>query len=81
MTERKTLKELDINKATFYALYGIDPILESINGRVVFTFPICDDLYRLMDNYNSNVSVPVLDFVTQLKALRGQMLTLRGAKQ
>jgi len=78
-TEQKALKVLDINQASFFALCGIPPILELINGRVIFNFPVSNKIYRLMDNYNSNVNVPILDFVTTLKSLRGQMLTMRSS--
>ncbi len=80
-TKQKTLKELDINRATFYALHGVNPEFEVNNGRVVFVFPVSDEIYKLMDFYNSNVQVNVLDFVTKLKELRGKMLTLRGGQR
>ena len=79
-TEQKTLKVLDINQASFFTVCGIQPILELLNGRVIFKFPVTDKIYKLMDDYNSNVKIPILDFVTTLKSLRGQMLTMRGQK-
>ena len=77
-TEQKTFQTLDIGLASFLDLHYLPSTLEVNNEKVVFTFPISDDLYKLITNYNSNMSVPVLDFVTTLKKLRGQMLTLRG---
>lgn len=77
-TERKTLQTLDLYLSAFLSLSGIPPKLEVNNGKVVFVFSVSDDLYELMMNYNSNVNVPVIDFVTAVKALRGQMLTMRG---
>lgn len=79
-TEQKTFQTLDIGLASFLELNNLPLTLEVNNGKVVFTFPVCDDLYKLMTNYNSNSSIPVLDFVTTLKKLRGQMLTMRGRK-
>ncbi len=79
-TEKKTLQILDIWLSSYFSLCGIPPKLELNNGRVVFTFPVTDTLYRLMTEYNSNVDVPVTDFVTIVKTLRGQMLTMRGRK-
>ena len=80
-TEQKTLQTLDLYLSAFLSLSGIPPALEVNNGKVVFTFLVSDDLYKLMMNYNSNVSVPVTDFVTVVKTLRGQMLTMRDTKQ
>lgn len=79
-TEQKTYQTLDIGLASFLDLHYLPAKLELNNGRVVFTFPISDGLYKLITNYNSNVTVRILDFVTTLKKLRGQMLTMRGAR-
>ena len=78
--EQKTFQTLDIWLSSYLSLCGIHPNLEVNNGKVVFTFPISDDLYKLMMNYNGNVNVPVADFVTTVKSLRGQMITLRGQR-
>ena len=80
-TEQKTFQTLDIWLASFLSLCGIQPNLEINNGKVVFTFPVSDDLYKLMVNFNSNVNVPVTDYITSTKALRGQMLTMRNNKE
>lgn len=69
-----------LNSKAFLDLHYLPLTLEVNNGKVVFTFPISDDLYKLIANFNSNVTVPVLDFVTVLKKLRGQMLTMRGRR-
>jgi hypothetical protein len=75
-----TFQLLDIYIAAFLILLGIHPKLELNNGRVVFVFPATDDVYKAIANYNSNVNVPVADFVTAVKSLRGQMLTLRDGR-
>ncbi len=77
-TEQKSIQILDIYLSAYFSLCGISPKLEINNGRVVFVFSVSDDLYKLMVNYNSNVNVPVTDFVTTVKTLRGQLLTMRG---
>jgi hypothetical protein len=73
----KIFSSLDIYLSSFLALHGIEPALEVRNGKVVFVFDATDNLYRLMNRYNSNDSVPVADFVTSVKTLRGKMLTVR----
>jgi hypothetical protein len=79
--EERLFTTLDIYLASFLALNKLPPTLELKNGRVVFTFPATDHLYKLTVDFNSNAPVPVVDFVTTVKILRAQMLTMRGGKQ
>jgi hypothetical protein len=79
--EQRLFTTLDIYHAAFLSLNRIPPTLELRNGRVVFIFPACDELYKLTMNFNSNVNVPVADFVTMIKTLRGQMLSMRGRRE
>lgn len=79
-TETKTLSTLDLYLSSFLTLHGIQPELETNNGRVTFNFKVTDELYSLSNAYNGNEPVPVADFVTAIKTLRGQMLTLRGQR-
>lgn len=80
MVEIKTLQMLDLYMASFLAFHGIEPLLETNNGKVVFTFPVTDDLYRLITKYNSDEKTPVNSFVTTVKMLRGRMLSMRGQR-
>ena len=77
-TTFQTFKTLDIYLSAFLAISGIRPTLEVNNGKVLFTFSVTEDLYTFITSYNSNMAVKVTDFVTAIKALRGQMLTIRG---
>ena len=77
-TRQKKFTTLDINSAAYLELNGIPAELENQNGRVIFAFPISDKLYELARAFNSNSPVPVADFVTALKSLRGRMLSARG---
>lgn len=74
----KTLSLLDIHLSAFLSLHGLQPELKINDGRVTFNFPVMDNLYKLMDAYNSNAPTPIADFVVSVKILRGQMLTLKG---
>jgi len=76
-TQKKTIETLDLYLSAYLSLCGIPPKLEINNNRVVFVFPADSDLYKLISNFNSNVNVPVVAYVTQIKMLRGQMLTMR----
>lgn len=81
-TADKTFQTLDIYLSSFLSLWGFHPRLEvNDNGKVIFVFKLTDDLGKFMTNYNNNDPVPVADFVTTIKTLRGQMLTKRGRKQ
>jgi hypothetical protein len=75
MAKTKTFSTLDIYLASFLSLHNQDVILELQNGKVVFTFESTDTLYRLMNQFNSNEELPVLDYTTAIKSLRGKMLT------
>lgn len=83
MTERdlKVFSTLDLYISSFLALHGLEPRLEVNNGKVVFTFPATDDLYRLIARYNSDEKTPANSFVTTVKMLRGQMLSMRGQRK
>jgi hypothetical protein len=75
------ISTLDLYLASFLTLCGIHATLEVKDSRVIFNFPSTDELHKLIMNYNSNVNVPVADFVTAIKTLRGQMLTMRGDRK
>ncbi|MBF0487209.1 MAG: hypothetical protein HQK98_03525 [Nitrospirae bacterium] len=70
----------DINLSAFLTLKGITPDLTLTSGRVIFEFPITDELYNEVKAYNTNELVPCLDFISALRRLRGQMLSMRGQK-
>ena len=77
MAETRTINLLDIYLSSFLALHGIEPKLEARAGKVVFVFEAEDQVYKLMNLFNGNVDVPVADFVTAVKTLRGKMLTAK----
>jgi hypothetical protein len=77
MAKIKTFSTLDIYLASFLTLHDQEVTLELQNGKVVFTFESTDTLYRLMNDFNSNEDVPVLNYTTVIKTLRGKMLTAK----
>jgi hypothetical protein len=80
MAKDRRFSTVDINLSSFLELNGLQASLELNNGKVIFVFPANDTLYKFLEDYNSNSLVPVGDFVTRLKILRGQMLTMRGQR-
>ena len=77
MATTKTFSTLDIYLASFLSLHDVQPQLEDNNGKIIFTFEATETVYRLMNLFNGNVDVPVADFVTTVKTLRGKMLTAK----
>ena len=68
---------LDIYLASFLSLNHLEPQFQIRGGKVVFSFEVTSDLYRMMTDFNENSPVPVADFVTSVKVLRGKMLTMK----
>ncbi len=81
MAKTQVINLLDIYLSSFLSLHGVEPTLELKNGKVIFTFESTDQVYRLMNLFNSNKPVPVADFVTVVKTLRGKMLTAKESIQ
>lgn len=73
----KIFTTLDIYLASFLSLYNLEPKLETRGGKVLFALEATADLYRIMTHFNEKAPVPVGDFVTVVKVLRGKMLTMK----
>jgi len=78
MVTKKNCSTRDINEAAYLKFHGIPINLELINNLVVFTTPISDELYRLIDAYNQNDPVPILDYAAILRSLRAQMFAIKA---
>lgn len=68
----------DIHQAAYLILNGIEANVTKQGTRVVFEFPGKQAVFALMQKYNENPPVNILDFVSHLRRLRAQMLTMRG---
>lgn len=79
--EPRKLPIWDINLASFLKLHNIPINLHKVSGRVVFEIPATDESYRLMEAYQANPPVNVLDFVSVLRELRGRMVSQRDPKR
>jgi len=75
--EYEKLPILDIHQAAYLNLNGIKPVLTKQGTRVVFEFPGTQKVFALIQKYNGNPSVNILDFVSHLRRLRSQMLAAR----
>lgn len=76
--KQKNFTTLDLYLSAFLESNGIKAELENINGRVVFSFPASDDLYKLANAFNSNEPIPIADYIATFKTLKARMLSMRG---
>jgi hypothetical protein len=64
--------------ASFIYSCGLEPTLESERpNQLVFSFPAGPELDRLILNFNNNVTIPVLDFSSAIKTVRGRMNSMK----
>lgn len=77
MKGQRTFSTLDVHIAAYLELHGISAELINLNGRIVFTFPANDELYKIALAYNSNELAPIADYITSLKILKSKMYSMR----
>ncbi len=75
--EKNKLPILDIYLASFLSLQGIHVHLLKQGSRIIFELPTSDEVYRLTNEYNRNCPIPVLDFISAVRRLRAQMLSMK----
>jgi hypothetical protein len=68
---------LDISLAAYLEVSDLPAELEFFKGRVIFTFPADDRLYKLLKGFNSNAAVQITDYVTVLRTLKGRLLAMK----
>jgi hypothetical protein len=81
MNQEKTKNKLplfDIYQTAYAELKGIPSEMSLQGTRVEFNLPASDEVYRVLREYQTNPSVPILDYVTVLRRLRARMLSKRG---
>jgi len=71
---------LEIHLAAYLLYRGIPIALESASGRIIFTAPQSEEIYRLISAYNQNDPVPIIDYVGILRSLKAQMFAARASK-
>lgn len=79
-TKREKFSTLDLYLSAFLILRGFEPELKNHAGKVSFDFTISDDLFKAMQDYNSDELIPVAGYVTSIRRLRSQMLSARGTR-
>ncbi len=68
----------DVWLSAYLQLTYHSPELHLRNHKVTFVFPHSEKLYKFLADFNSNINVPIADYVSTVKTLRGQMLSMRN---
>lgn len=77
----KKFQTLDLFLSAYLFLNQLKPELVIINSKVIFQFNISDDLYKLIERFNSDSSVPVGSYATAVKTLKAKMMALKQERQ
>jgi hypothetical protein len=76
--ESPTIAQHDIYGVTYCAYKGIKVTLTKQDRRVIFNLPDTPDTYKALSEFNNNPKLRLLDYLTHLRKLRAQMISLRG---
>ncbi len=68
----------DIHASAYLQFRGLNPELKKEGTRVVFCFPGTPYTQNLIDDYYKNPTVKLVDYISHLRQLRAQMLSMRG---
>ncbi len=80
MDTEKDLPFTNPNLGAYLAAKKIPLRLEPYGSFVLIIAPKNDEVYQLMDEFNKNGSVSVLDFVNELQILKQKIYAMRGPK-
>jgi len=61
-------------------LLKMQPSYRVENGRTLFIFPISDEFYKAMADYNKGIPLNVFEYGQVLKRLRAEMLMRKGQR-
>jgi hypothetical protein len=78
MDNPATIQTHDIYNAAYADYKGTPPTLIKENRRVIFLLPDTQNTYRVLNEFNNNPQIPLLDYLTHLKKLRAQMVSMRS---
>jgi hypothetical protein len=70
----------DLNLSAFHLYHGNPPELSLQGSKVIFLFSNDDTFFELSARYNSNETIPVLDFVNALRQLKAVMMNKKLEK-
>jgi len=67
--------------AAIITLLSTNPSFKTENDRVLFIFPINEDLYKAMNAYHNGIPVNVYEYAQTIKRLRAEMIMRRNTTQ
>lgn len=76
-TNPTTIPIHDIYAAAYGDYKGIPIHYDKQNRRVIFLLPDTPETYQVLAEFNKNPVLPILDYLTHLRKLRAQMISLR----
>ena len=71
----------DLNASAYQFMNGNMPELSAQGTRITFLFKPDETFFRLSEQYNSNITVNVLDFVNAQRQLKAMMLGMKSQVQ
>ena len=71
----------DIYQASYLQYKGIKPDVIKQNGRAVFMFPAETQTFNMLDEYQADPLISVLDFVASLRRMRAELINNRDGKR
>ena len=75
LTEFQTV---DVYTAAIIAvLLKILPTFKIKNQKVIFCYPASDDIYKVLNDFNSGIAVNSFEFVQMIKRFRAEMMVRR----
>lgn len=77
----ETFTVFDIYFAAWLYLHGFTPNLILQGKRVSFEFPADENIFKLSNVYNTNPTVPVLDFTATVRKLKAKMFAMKIESQ
>lgn len=64
--------------AAIVILLNTNPSFKTENDRVLFIFPINEDLYKAMNAYHNGIPVNAYEYAQTIKRLRAEMIMRRN---
>lgn len=78
----KKIPILDVpGLGSFQFYYGNEPEMTLNGTRVTLLFNADDRFYELSARFNSNESIPVLDFLNAQRQLKAKMFSMKGRRE
>lgn len=78
-TETKVFFSPDLyQSAALVLLLNSQPEFKLVNGKILFGFPVNDELYRGMAQYNCGFPLNALEFTQSIKRLKSEMMMRRS---